>query len=89
MGRSATAACNLSSSPTTVSSLVSFPNPSSPARPFSKASIVARLTPALRDNATWLSLSALRRSASWVPIAMRSSTLPSILGRSDVCKGID
>jgi hypothetical protein len=33
----------------------------------------ARLTPALRASAVWLSLSVLRRSAIWPPMEIRSS----------------
>ncbi len=70
MGRRELAACSFSSSPSAASSLVSFEKPSSPARPFSSASSVARLIPsvarlipAFRASAAWLSFSFFRRSA--------------------------
>ena len=50
MGRCELAACSFNSRPTAASSLVSFEKPSSPARPFSSASSVARLMPALRER---------------------------------------
>ena len=62
-----------------VAALFRFEKPSSPARPFSSALSVARLSPAWRDNSVWLSLSCLRRSAIWVPMEFRSSTMPNIL----------
>jgi len=39
--------------------LLSFEKPNSPARPFSSASSVARLTPAWRDNSVWFYLELL------------------------------
>lgn len=49
-------------------------NPNSPARPFSSASTVARLTPAWRESSAWVNLRLLRCSAMRVPTEMRSNT---------------
>ena len=72
----------MSSSPSAASSLVTLEKPSSPARPFSSASSVARLTPALRDE---LGLAEFERFAALGDLAAYGDQvqhMPSILGTS-------
>ena len=73
MGRAELIGWTFSSSPKAASTRVSFEKPSSPVRPFSSASSVARLIPALRDSSDWLSFTFLRLWTTCLPMEISVS----------------